>query len=174
MIVVGTDPLVFARPPAALQNVANIIPIIRGLWVQLVGGLLSIGILGAGIWAITEYGHSKLVGALVSALGIFGITVSSLLASAKKNATGLVDRVQKAIAADELAKAATIIPDRPKGATVKGPGKLSTPGSFAEPITLPKLAETPPLPETTTLPARLRGVFEAGLHAASGRMSRPS
>jgi hypothetical protein len=147
MIVVGTDPRVFARPPAALQNVTNIIPIIKGLWVQLVSGLISFGILGAGVWAITEYGNSKPWGALVSALGIFGITTSSLLASAKKKATGLVDRVQAAIAADERAKAATIIPDRPKGATVKGPGTLSTPGSFAEPITLPKLTETPLLPD---------------------------
>ena len=95
-------------------------------------------------------GNSKPWGALVSALGIFGITASSLLASAKKKATGLVDRVQAAIAADESAKAATIIPDRPKGATVKGPGRLSTPGSFAEPITLHKLTETPLLPDMAT------------------------
>ncbi len=52
-----------------------------------------------GVWAITEYGNSKPWGALVSALGIFGITTSSLL------------------------------------------------GSFAEPITLPKLTETPLLPD---------------------------
>jgi hypothetical protein len=150
MIVVGTDPRVFARTPAALQNVTNIIPIIKGLWVQLVSGFISAGILGAGVWAITQYGNSKPWGAVVSALGIFGITASSLLASAKKKATGLVDRVQAAIAADEIAKAATIIPDRPKGATVKGPGRLSTPGSFAEPITLSKLTETSPLPDMAT------------------------
>jgi hypothetical protein len=150
MLVGGTDPRVFARPPALVQNVANIIPIIRGLWVQLLSGLVSIVALGAGLWYISKYGNSKALGAVVSALGIFGITASSLLVNAKKKATGLVDRVQKAIAADEIAQAATIIPAKPKGAGVKSPGRLSTPGSFAEPITLPKLHETPLHPDPAT------------------------
>src|SRR5215831_13395301 len=147
LIIGGTDPRVFARPPATVQHVANIFPIIRGLRVQLVTGLLSVCVLGAGVWSITEYGNSKLWAALVSALGIFGITTASLLASVKKKATGLVESVRSAIAADEIAKAATMIPDRPKGTTVKGPGKLSTPGSFAEPITLRKIDETPLAPD---------------------------
>jgi hypothetical protein len=144
MIVVGTDPRTFERSPALLQDIANIIPIIKGLWVQIVSALVSVGLLGLGVWSIIEYGNSKPWAALISALGVFGITASSLLANAKKKATGLVDRLQAAIAADEMAKAATIIPDRPKEATVKCPGRLSTPGSFAEPITLPNLAETAP------------------------------
>jgi hypothetical protein len=150
MLVGGTDPCVFARPPELARSVANIIPIIRGLWVQLLSGLVSVIALAAGIWFIGKYGHSKVLGALISALGLFGLTASSLLASAKKKATGLVDRVQKAIAADEIVQAATIIPAKPKGAEVKSPGRLSTPGSFAEPITLPKLKETPLHPDPAT------------------------
>src|SRR6266540_2475040 len=145
MLIVGADPQTFERAPRPLQEVANIIPIIKGLWVQIVAALLSAGILAAGAWAITRYGNSQPWGALISALGIVGVTGSGLLASAKKKATGLVERVQAAIAADERAKAATIIPDRPQKATVKSPGRLSTPGSFAEPITLSKLGETPEL-----------------------------
>jgi hypothetical protein len=150
MIVVGTEPQTFERSPGAVQNIANIFPIIKGLWAQMVIGLVSVGILGVGIWAITEYGNSKPWGLLVSALGVFGITASSLLANAEKKVTGLVDRVQVAVAADERAKAATIIPDRPKDAKVACPGRLSTPGSFAEPISLPELAETSLLPGTAT------------------------
>jgi len=43
----------------AVQDIANIFPIIKGLWAQIVIGLVSVGILGVGIWAITEYGNSK-------------------------------------------------------------------------------------------------------------------
>jgi hypothetical protein len=150
MLVSGTDPHVFARQPEMVRRVANIIPIIRGLWVQLLSGLVSVVALGVGFWFISKYGNSRALGAVVSALGVFGITASTLLASAKKKATGLVDRVQQAIAADEMVQAATIIPAKPKGADVKSPGRLSTPGSFAEPITLPKLHETPLHPDPAT------------------------
>ena len=92
----------------------------------------------------------QLAGSSTLSVAACQASCSAATASAKKKATGLVDRVQAAIAADERAKAATIIPDRPKGAKVKGPGSLSTLGSFAEPITLPKLTETPLLPDMAT------------------------
>ena len=59
MLIVGADPQTFERAPRPLQEVANIIPIIKGLWVQIVAALLSAGILAAGAWAITRYGTAS-------------------------------------------------------------------------------------------------------------------
>ena len=142
IVIVGTSPSTFEQPQAPLQEVANVIPLVRALWVQLVTGLVSVGVLATGAWLIAEYGKGQPWGSFVSALGLFGVTASSLWATAKKRVNSLVERVKSAVLADELAKAATSIPIRPRSATVKAPGRLSTPGSFAESITLSKLSET--------------------------------
>ena len=134
------DPRAFERPLKPAQYIASIWPIVKALRVQLAIALVSAAALGLGAWLISRYGKSAPWGAVISALGALGVTGSALAANAKKTATGLVERVRAAVAADDRARAATIIPARPKQAKTKAPGRMALPGSYADPVTVQNLA----------------------------------
>lgn len=143
LLLTDADPRQLERPPATLQRIASIFPILRTLWLQIATGILGVAFLAVGAWLISKYGStSGPWGQLVAGLGLIGITGSGLSSRAKLSANSLAKSLQAAIEADDVVHSVTLLPLKPKQSTVKDPGKFATPGTLAEPVTLTDLEES--------------------------------
>jgi hypothetical protein len=108
LLVIGQDATTLVKPFAFLRNVRGAVSSARAFLPQLLLGFVSIAVL-FGIVAAANTSWGKAAGA---AIGVFGLSLTSLTAKAKSSAQAMTTRLQQDSYSDLVAIAITIVPPR--------------------------------------------------------------
>jgi hypothetical protein len=136
LLVTDRDPKTLVSPAKPIAEVASIWPVLKALWLQILLGVIGIGVLTGAAFALAHSSGSdnSTFGAAAAVLGVFGITGSGLSARAKSSANSLLKSVNEGLQADLVVDAVTRLP--PKVPGEQRQAKLSTPGATLDQVTL--------------------------------------
>lgn len=118
LIILGQDPATVIAPFATLKGYRTAVRAVRIFWPQLVGTLLSLGAVGAAGLLMAAGGSTPLGKSLIAAVGVVGLSVTSLYTKLKTSGQALLQRIRDDAYTDLISVAVTVVPDPPSSSRI--------------------------------------------------------
>jgi hypothetical protein len=115
LLILGQDPSTMVRPYATFRTWRTTLRFVHAFWIQIVLGLLSVGLITGCITLIASHHQSPFVKAALGALGAIGLTSTAAIARLKTASQSLIARLRQDAYSDLVAIAITSVPPYPRG-----------------------------------------------------------
>lgn len=117
LLIAGLPAQSMLTPEDIVKSVGVVWPILQKYQWTVLAILFGAIVTAAGVALVVANGDAvnRAIGGFLAAFGVIGITVSGIAARAKDAANGLLDQMRKALYADLVAAAATVLPTKARG-----------------------------------------------------------
>jgi hypothetical protein len=112
LILLGQDPSTLIKPFALVRNVRTTLRAARLFLPQLVGGALGVAALTWFVWLAAVGGGTSAGKAVLAALGVLGVSLTTLQAKLKSSTQALLTRLRDDAYTDLVSIAITVVPAR--------------------------------------------------------------